>query len=252
MRVLVTNDDGLEAPGLAALAGVAAGLGPVWVIAPLQAQSCGGHAVTTGTELLVRPVPGRPEGWYGVRGTPADCVRLAVSGLLCPAPELVLSGINQGGNLGMDVFYSGTVAAAREAACQGKIGVAVSQYTRPEVPIDWGWAAKRAGEAVRDILDRLAALDSSEAFACYWNVNLPLCLSPDQVPARLLVAHDVRPLPLELEELGVAAAEGGRSFANRGVYHHRLREPGGDVAVVFGGAVAITPLQLRTSRVGGA
>src|SRR5262245_16698595 len=116
MRFLITNDDGIEAPGLRALVEAARELGSLQVVAPLVPMSTCGHAVTTHTALHLQK---RETGSYALDGTPADCVRIALHNI-DPEPDWVFSGINAGGNLGVDVFHSGTVAAAREAALQGR------------------------------------------------------------------------------------------------------------------------------------
>ncbi len=122
--LILTNDDGWDAPGLAALARAAKGLGQCHVVAPIGPISGCGHRVTTHAPIAVA----RPkEGCVSVAGTPADCVRLALHHLV-PRPTWVLSGINAGGNLGTDVHYSGTVAAVREAAIHGVPGIALSHY----------------------------------------------------------------------------------------------------------------------------
>ena len=113
MRILLTNDDGIDAPGLAALRDAAAVLGgDLVVVAPAECHSGCGHRVTTDRAIRVEELA---RGRFRVGGTPADCVRIAVAQLV-PDAALVLSGINAGGNLGADVHHSGTVAAAREAA----------------------------------------------------------------------------------------------------------------------------------------
>jgi 5'-nucleotidase len=121
--ILVTNDDGVHAPGLAALADGLAALGEVWVVAPEREQSACGHALT-----LHRPL--RPHQWgerrFAVNGTPSDCVNLAVLGFLPERPVLVASGVNHGTNLGDDVTYSGTVSAAMEGTLLGVPSIAVS------------------------------------------------------------------------------------------------------------------------------
>ena len=137
IKILLTNDDGIDAPGLEALAVAAACLGgEAVVVAPAEPHSGCGHRVTTGRPLRVDELaPGR----FCVHGTPADCVRLALA-RLAPDIGLVLAGINAGGNLGADIHHSGTVAAAREAALHGRVAVAASHYHRrvnlPDVPID--------------------------------------------------------------------------------------------------------------------
>jgi 5'-nucleotidase len=121
--LLVTNDDGVHAAGLAALAGALDSLGEVWVVAPEREQSACGHALT-----LHRPL--RPHQWgerrFAVNGTPSDCVNLAVLGFLPERPVLVASGVNHGSNLGDDVTYSGTVSAAMEGTLLGVPSIAVS------------------------------------------------------------------------------------------------------------------------------
>lgn len=121
--VLVTNDDGINAPGLAALAEALAPLGEVYVVAPEREQSTVGHALTLHRPLRVDRLAERR---FAVNGTPSDCVNLAVLGLLPAEPTLVVSGINHGSNLGDDVTYSGTVSAAMEGTLLGIPSVAVS------------------------------------------------------------------------------------------------------------------------------
>ena len=122
--ILVTNDDGVHAPGLAALASALDELGDVYVVAPDREQSAVGHALTLHRPLRVTTVGERR---FSVNGTPSDCVNLAVLGLLPERPVLVAAGINHGSNLGDDVTYSGTVAAAMEGTLLGVPSMAVSQ-----------------------------------------------------------------------------------------------------------------------------
>ena len=127
--ILVSNDDGVNAPGIAALAEVMARLGDVYVVAPLLEQSAVGHAITLRDPVRAFPVDANMGGAiriYGVQGTPADCVKLAFRELLPREPDLVVSGINRGANTALNVIYSGTVSAATEAAILGVDAVAVS------------------------------------------------------------------------------------------------------------------------------
>src|SRR5437868_6352134 len=121
--LLVTNDDGIHATGLSALAEALGDLGEVWVIAPEREQSACGHALTLHRPLRAVPMGERR---FAVNGTPSDCVNLAVLGFMPERPVLVVSGINHGGNLGDDVTYSGTVSAAMEGTLLGVPSVAVS------------------------------------------------------------------------------------------------------------------------------
>ena len=133
MKLLLTNDDGIEAPGLAALAEAAAGFGEIAVAAPLHAHSGCSHRVTTDGPLVVDL---RADHRAAVSGTPADCVRVALHRYY-PNFDWLLAGINAGGNLGADVYLSGTVAAVREAALHGRPGIAFSCYKRRELDYDW-------------------------------------------------------------------------------------------------------------------
>jgi 5'-nucleotidase len=121
--ILITNDDGVHAPGLAALTDALAELGDTYVIAPEREQSACGHALTLHRPLRVHPVGERR---FAVNGTPSDCVNLGVLGFLPEAPTVIVSGINHGSNLGDDVTYSGTVSAAMEGTLLGVPSIAVS------------------------------------------------------------------------------------------------------------------------------
>jgi 5'-nucleotidase len=152
MKLLLTNDDGIDAPGLAALLAAARAVGDPVVAAPTGPQSGVSHAVTTGTAVRVEP---RGPDRFAVFGTPADCVRVGLH-RLAPDAAFVLSGINHGGNLGADVYYSGTVAAVREAVLHGWTGVAVSHYKRRGLDFDWARAAGWAARVLADLLARPA------------------------------------------------------------------------------------------------
>ncbi len=127
--ILVSNDDGVNAPGISALAEAMVKLGDVYVAAPLLEQSAVGHAITVRDPVRAFPMDAQMHGAarvYGVQGTPADCVKLAVRELLPREPDLVVSGVNRGANTALNVIYSGTVSAATEAAILGIDAVAVS------------------------------------------------------------------------------------------------------------------------------
>lgn len=128
--ILVSNDDGIEAPGIAALVAALDGLGDIYVAAPIKEQSAVGHAITVRDPVRAQPWPFRaPSGSipaWAVSGTPADCVKLAIDKLLPRAPDLVASGINQGPNTAVNVIYSGTVSAATEATMLGIDSLAFS------------------------------------------------------------------------------------------------------------------------------
>jgi 5'-nucleotidase len=166
MRILVTNDDGILAPGIAALAEALAPLGSIEVIAPESGQSGAAHAITFMAPLITQrvTVSGALTGW-SVDGSPADCVKLAVSQICEHRPDLVVSGINAGSNRGVDVIYSGTVAAAVEAAFIGIPSLAISLEASAE--LDFARAAVHA----RRIVERAIALGISPGMVL--NVNIP-------------------------------------------------------------------------------
>jgi 5'-nucleotidase len=171
MRILLSNDDGVLAPGLAALRRAVADLGEVIVVAPSDPQSAAGHAITLRSPLTVQQV-GLGKGSeaftaLSIDGLPADCVRLAVRKLLAAPADLVLSGINAGANVGINVFYSGTVAAAAEAAMLHLPAVAFSAAVGGE-ELDFD----RVARLCRWVLDRL--LDWGLARGEVVNVNVPV------------------------------------------------------------------------------
>lgn len=123
MRILLSNDDGVLAPGLKILMQALKPLGQVVVVAPLEEKSTMGHSLTLHKPLRIQEMA---KGFYGINGSPADCVYMAIREVLGGMPDLVVSGPNRGGNLGQDVYYSGTVSAAREACILGIPAVALS------------------------------------------------------------------------------------------------------------------------------
>ncbi len=145
--ILVTNDDGIEAPGIKVLAEVASDFGEVWVVAPVEEMSAASHSLTMRRNIRVRKVGSRA---YAVEGSPVDSVLIALFELLPKWPDLILSGINAGYNLAEDVFYSGTVSAAREGALYGIPAIALSMERKEEM--HWDTAEKVA----RDILSEFA------------------------------------------------------------------------------------------------
>jgi 5'-nucleotidase len=150
-RVLICNDDGINAPGLKHLEKTIRGLaGEVWVVAPETEQSAAGHSLTMRRPLFVRRVSRRR---FTVDGTPTDCVLLAIHQVMkARPPHLVLSGINRGANLGEDATYSGTVAAAMEGALLGFPSVALSQLYQDGAPVRWATAEHWTGEVLRRLI----------------------------------------------------------------------------------------------------
>jgi len=169
MRILLTNDDGVYAPGLRALRAELLRLGEVTVVAPATEQSAAGHSITLLTPLVVQEVFDEQKkrlGW-AVEGKPADCVKLALVQLLPERPDLIVSGLNAGSNAGINVIYSGTVAAAIEGAFFNLTSIAVSlEYTKP-TQLDFPRAASYARKVIEQILERRPPAGT------LFNVNIP-------------------------------------------------------------------------------
>ncbi|MCD6303927.1 MAG: 5'/3'-nucleotidase SurE, partial [Planctomycetes bacterium] len=227
-------------PGLAALHAAVRDLGEVTVVAPSLPQSAAGHSITLRRPLRVRRirVNDSPEAFWAnsVDGSPADCVRLAVRTLLAEWPDVVLSGINAGANVGVNVFYSGTVAAAAEAAMIGIPAVAFSAAydDRPE-EIDYA----RAGRTCRWVLERLLAAGLRKGDLV--NVNLP--------PARPGWPAGVRVVPQSTSELDDAYhagtdESGTRTYLLSSSYSFVRRHDETDVGGLTDGYVTITPLHV--------
>ena len=228
MKLLLTNDDGIDAPGLRALRVAAQTVGEPVVVAPAGHQSGCSHAVTW--ERAVR-VEARGDQGFAVHGTPADCTRLGLLNVV-PDANWVLSGINHGGNLGADVYYSGTVAAVREAVLHGWPGIAFSHYHRSALNFDWDRAARWVAPILADLMARPIEP------GIFFNVNLPHLLPEDPDPEIAFCSLDPNPLPLSYRH---EEAEG--HFYN-GDYHARARVRGSDVDVCFRGGIAITQVRL--------
>ena len=227
MKLLLTNDDGIDAPGLEALCSAAAPLGTLTVAAPVDVLSGCSHQVTTDQPFRV---VARQGDRYAVEGTPADCVRVGLH-RLAPDAAWVLSGINSGGNLGADVWHSGTVAAVREAVLHGWPGIALSHYRKRGGAIDWRRAAAWVTPLLRDLIARPWTPGT------FWNVNLPHPEPDDPEPEVVFCRLDPTPLPLSFRE------EEGLLYYD-GDYHQRGRVPGADVDVCFGGKIAVTRIAI--------
>lgn len=231
-RVLISNDDGVHAPGLELLESVMRRLAAeVWVVAPETEQSAASHSLTMRRPLYVRQVQERR---YIVDGTPTDCVLLAVHKVMkdCP-PDLVVSGINRGANMGEDATYSGTVAAAMEATLLGFRSVALSLYYVDAGNIRWDTPK----QWIEPTLKRLAQGQWPEDVLI--NVNFP-DVGPDAVTGIEVTRQGKR-------KIGAAIIEGfdprGEKYYWIGSDRQEVRDQGGtDLEAVLRGAVSVTPL----------
>ncbi|WP_066741452.1 5'/3'-nucleotidase SurE [Cupriavidus sp. D384] len=235
-RVLLTNDDGIEAPGLAVLEQVAATLArEVWIVAPNHDQSGTSHSISLHAPLRVAEHGPRR---FGISGTPGDCVVMAARHLMRDAPpDLVLSGINRGGNLGLETVFSGTVGAAMTGMLLGIRSIALSQVFTDRNAVKWQTSRTLAPDVIR----RLLAAGWTDG-ACL-NVNFP-DVEPEQAG----------PLVVSRQGMGLVKAIDVRAHVDpRGIPYHWLqfsRGPRPDVddaeAMVVGrGAVSVTPLRFE-------
>ena len=233
MRILISNDDGYLAPGLAALVQAVQGLGQIEVIAPEQNASGTSNALTLSRPLQVFSAGAGLPGVRFVNGTPSDCVHVALTGLLGYRPDLVLSGINQGANMGDDTLYSGTVAAAMEGFLFGIPAIAFSQVER-------GWSQLDVAAAVaREVIAQ--ALREAPAGPWLLNVNIPNRPDALQRPRRITrlgrrhasepVIRQVSPRGEPIYWIGPA---GDAREAGEGTDFHAAAQ----------GEVSITPLQV--------
>ncbi len=233
MRILLTNDDGIYAPGLAALKREAARLADVTVVAPEIERSAAAHSITLDRPLRVREVyVGDEFLGYSVDGSPADCVKIGVRQVLTNPPDLVLSGINPGANVGINVLYSGTVAAALEGAILGITSIAVSQEAvkKPDFPS----TARQAASVISMILK------NSPPAGSLFNINIPAC-SPSSIQGVVAAAmstvsyedgFDLRTDP-----------RGGTYYWMTGEIYEEKLPPGSDMALLRRGFITVTPLQ---------
>ncbi len=234
MRILLTNDDGILAPGLAALYDAACEFGEVVVAAPETPQSAMGHAITISTPMTARRVHVHDKfhGW-SIDGRPADCVKLAMRELLDERPDLVLSGVNAGSNTGVNVIYSGTVAGAVEGAFFGLPAIAFSQRLSKEM--DFGKSSAVVRALLKVLLDDLAALDG----LCL-NVNIPALDAG--LPRGVHVCPQAL-LPMQEKYRYDRRADGERLYWLDGYEPDATECPETDHCAMLDGFVSVTPLR---------
>jgi 5'-nucleotidase len=237
MRILVTNDDGIHAPGLSVLENIARSLSDdVWVVAPETDQSGVSHSLSLNDPLRLREISPKH---YAVKGTPTDCVIMAVRHIMAECrPDLVLSGVNRGQNVAEDVTYSGTVAAAMEGTILGVPSVALSQGYGPvsgREGIIWDCAATHAPAILRRILDE--GIPPGILF----NINFPDCQPQDVQGVAVTVQgrRDAEFLKIDPRQDGrgndyfwIAFARGKNTLAN-----------GSDLKALAEKRISVTPLE---------
>ncbi|MCG9052600.1 5'/3'-nucleotidase SurE [Laribacter hongkongensis] len=230
MRFLLSNDDGYFAPGIEALAAGLATLGTVTVVAPERDRSGASNSLTLDRPLMLRRAP---NGFYFVNGTPTDCVHLAVTGMLDQQPDMVISGINHGANMGDDTVYSGTVAAATEGFLLGVPSLAVSLAAKPGEHLD------TAVQVTLDIVRRMMDRPFTEPTLLNINVpDRPFHELRGTVATRLGRRHHAEPVVKSVNPRGDVVywvgAAGPAQDAGEGTDFHAVRE----------GFVSVTPLSI--------
>lgn len=265
LNITLTNDDGYDAPGLIALHQAVSALPDVsiTVIAPSVVQSGVSHAVSD--EITYERVSIDTMGEViKVDGTPADCARLAAAGCVGPRPDWLLSGINRGGNMGYDIYYSGTVAAAREATLHGIPAIALSQLIRSDIPEDWPrttrWAAALVSiicrpdtqppaladpDVVPSALQAIKQNPLAYKVVPFWSINFPRPPAGHKSPRVCVVLPG--PNPPALDACEEALPDSATRLTYTTPYTERGTTPGTDCHTVFNHDIALSPLH-RTSR----
>lgn len=241
LRILVTNDDGIYAPGLKVLERVAKQLSnDVWVVAPELEQSGASHSLTLHDPLRKRRLSSRR---FTVSGTPTDCVVMAVNQIIPPPrPTLLLSGVNRGANLAEDVSYSGTIAAAMEGTLLGVPSVALSQVYSNSRPVHWSTVEAHAPDLLRKLLK------SGWPKGVLININFPDVTS-DAVTGTQVSVQGRR----DAESIVVHERQDPRGSPYYWVgFRRMLGTPpkNTDLSVVQGGGISVTPLQLNLTHEG--
>lgn len=244
MRILITNDDGISAPGLMVLETIANDLagpdGEVWIVAPAFEQSGVGHCISYTRPFMIQQIGARR---YAVEGSPADCVLAGLHDVLGDvAPDLILSGVNRGNNSAENALYSGTLGAAIEGAIQGIPSIAISQYFGPgnrdlENPFEAGLIHCRA--LIQKIID--ATPDHQPGYHLFYNVNLPPVAAKD-VKGTRIVAQGLRPgIGFHTEP---TQSPSGRQFLFiRGGNQQVATAPDTDASVNLDGYISVTPMR---------
>ncbi len=234
MKILVSNDDGYDAPGITALAAALSSLADVTVVAPSRNRSATSNSITVDRPLRIAQAD---NGFYFVDGTPADCVHLAVTGFLDFRPDLVVSGVNDGANLGDDTIYSGTVAAAMEGYLLGIPSIAVSLAARPATRFD------TAAQVARDIVARYQKRLPSTPWLLNVNVpDLPYTEIKGIRTVRLGRRHQAEPAVKATNEKGIVEYRVGPvgKAADSG--------PDTDFGTIAEGYVSVTPLSVDLTQ----
>ncbi|MDR9485432.1 MAG: 5'/3'-nucleotidase SurE [Sediminimonas sp.] len=246
MRILITNDDGINAPGLEVLHGIAAELagpdGEVWTVAPAFEQSGVGHAISYTHPMMLARLSERR---YAAEGSPADCVMAGLHEVLRDdRPDLVLSGVNRGNNSAENALYSGTLGGAMEAALQGIPAMALSQYLGPqnfqaENPFEA--AGVHAVDVIRKLLKATPVSEDGADYRLFYNINFPPLPAAEVLGMRIVAQGFRRHTNFGVEP---HLSPSGRKFLwIKGGDQHRPTAPDTDAAVNLEGYISVTPMR---------
>jgi 5'-nucleotidase len=244
MRILITNDDGINAPGLKVLHAIATTLagpsGEVWTVAPVFEQSGVGHCINYVKPMMISEFGPRR---FAVEGSPADCVLSALHEVMLDTPpDLILSGVNRGNNSAENTLYSGTIGAALEGALQGYPAIALSQYYGPanrDLDDPFEASAQHGANVVRRILDQND--DISETYRRFFNVNFPPVAGSDVKGIRLAPQGFRKGLGFHVEPH--TAPSGRRFLWIAGGDQQRKTDAGSDAAMNLDGYISVTPMR---------
>lgn len=227
--IVLTNDDGIDAPGICALQAAIPKQNKCAIVAPDTHLSGCSHQLNRGGVIAIAQ---QAKDEYAIGGTPADCSRVAISHLY-PDVDWILSGINAGGNMGSDVYVSGTVAAVREATLLRKSAIAISQYRYRTHEYDWERATRLTAKVLAQLMEKPSQLGQ------FWNVNLPAAPLDGTVddPKIVFCKQCTQPLPTECEV-------DEKGFRYVGAYENRQRDRDADVDVCLSGNISVVKIQM--------
>jgi 5'-nucleotidase len=242
LRILITNDDGINAPGLRTMEAIAAEIagpeGEVWTVAPAFEQSGVAHAISYTHPFMISKLSERR---FAAEGSPADCVLAGLHDVLeGRPPDLVLSGVNRGNNAGENAMYSGTLGGAMEAALQGLPAIAISQFMGPRtVRLDdpFEASARHGADIVRRLLER--GLWDDGPYRLFYNVNLPPCAA-SEVKGLAVTRQGFRTRTRHMVESQISPT-GRRFLWVKGGAQDERTGPGTDVEANLDGMIAVTP-----------
>ncbi|WP_299350120.1 5'/3'-nucleotidase SurE [uncultured Shimia sp.] len=244
MRILITNDDGINAPGLAVMHAIATKIagdaGEVWTVAPAFEQSGVGHCISYTHPMMVSKMGERR---FATEGSPADCVLVGIHDVMKDTPpNLILSGVNRGNNSAENTLYSGTIGAAMEGALQGVPSIALSQYLGPEnydIDDPFEAASRHGAETVRKIL---AATPKENAdYRLFYNVNFPPVLADNVKGVKLATQGFRRDTCFSVEPHN--SPSGRRFLWIKGGNQRIMTAPGTDAAANLDGYISVTPMR---------